>query len=244
MSLRRGRLVVALVASVSLAAVAAACSGGDASTGGADAAPPPEPFVDASRVETSRTDASSAACELSGEAEEHACLHATAGPFADLASGQTATDAHVVFEVPVVDGAFEVAFRPARPGTWAFFLSPAEMTFDMRLRGTTMEVRRLGNPSCRALGAAYVVALAAGETVWLLGATTAQRARLLVERVDELDLVGDACPRPLPRSDAGPTPDRQDGGTMSGDAGACRSAGPCTRDEECCDYCHDKDHCH
>lgn len=32
--------------------------------------------------------------------------------------------------------------------------------------------------------------------------------------------------------------------TDAGEAGLCRSDGPCTSDDECCEYCHDMDHCH
>lgn len=32
--------------------------------------------------------------------------------------------------------------------------------------------------------------------------------------------------------------------SQGADGGSCRISGPCTSDSECCDYCHDLDHCH
>jgi hypothetical protein len=50
------------------------------------------------------------------------------------------------------------------------------------------------------------------------------------------------------------SPGQLDGrGTEAADTGgpaldvgapSCRNSGPCTRDDECCEYCHDGDHCH
>lgn len=46
----------------------------------------------------------------------------------------------------------------------------------------------------------------------------------------------------VPEVDAGSDAD----GSMLADSNApmCHTSGPCTRNDECCDYCHDGDHCH
>lgn len=61
---------------------------------------------------------------------------------------------------------------------------------------------------------------------------------------------------PVPAPDLAPAPDGAagDAGRSEPDAAQpfadaasapmCRTEGPCTRDDECCAFCHDQDHCH
>jgi hypothetical protein len=79
---------------------------------------------------------------------------------------------------------------------------------------------------------------------------------LLVERTGEppwREPAGDASPdtsADAPAHDATAPPPTMQASARDGRAPdsfaspACRSSGPCSRDEECCEYCHDGDHCH
>ncbi len=246
----RGRsapLRVATVASFVLATVAAACHADDAA-GVADPAKSAEDAgVVSPPVEGASPRDAAAPCTLSEDVVEHACLHATSGPFGDLASGQLGTEAHVVYRTPLGEGgAFEVSFLPARAGVWAFFVSPEGATVDVSRDGRPLDALRILAPTCRALGAAHVLRLAGEVPVAIRGRSVGAELRMLAERIDgAADLVG-GC-KALPALPDGGTPGdaaARDAGLSLLDGGACRSAGPCTRDDECCDYCHDMDHCH
>jgi hypothetical protein len=80
------------------------------------------------------------------------------------------------------------------------------------------EVSQNVPPVCDRLTTRIRVSLYGSESYWLsLASASAAPFELYLERV----------------GDAG-----------NGDAGSCRSSGPCQSDDECCDYCHDQDHCH
>lgn len=234
-------------AAIAVAAALAACAARDDAAGAA-----PSPGLDA--------------CGLEADVASHACDHATRGPFVDLPSGAEGTEGHVVYRVAAgADGRFEVGLRPSRSGTWALLVAPADAAFAASVRGGAVRVARLADPSCTALGATHLVALDADVTVWLRGAAPEPVVRVLAERVDAArgHLEGATCASLLaslaerappsgllPADAAADSLDATDadggGGTSPPprEAGACRSDGPCTRDDECCDYCHDMDHCH
>lgn len=215
-----------------------------------------------------RVDGAGPACAVEPQHERHACLHAYEGPFAPL-DGRAhpparLTETHTLYTIALPDDAPEqpsapgrVGFEVPRPGCWAFFTSG-----DLALEATTVAgtpiawTRRSPVRACGELGMAFSAPFGAGESLVVTmrrpdGAGLVPHAGLLVERLG--DAPGTAASASQDGADASPSGVDDSGGpsdTPDGGAGepgppsACRASGPCTRDDECCDFCHDLDHCH
>lgn len=226
-------------------------------------------------------------CGINQSQAQHACIHGTAGPFADL-DGRLdqpialASALHTLYTVslsPSADGAFNGQFRftSRRPGLWALLFSPQVALTGQRDSGSVLNVELSTNAtSCRFFSVGHVVRLGQDESVTLrVSNVSAPTLSFLPERLGtswEAALETESCgagpadaavDASLFDLGAGPESGPADGASLeanhalpeiqpqatSPEAGAqagavCRFDGPCTRDEECCEYCHDGDHCH
>lgn len=118
----------------------AACSSGAATT-----APAPS-----AEIAALAPDVSEVACAVDDDArdlEEHACLHATSGPFADVvATGAAGAPAisrpHTAYRVEIRGDERWVSFQAQDAGTHVFFSTPPARLAIRRADGTTVM------PSC------------------------------------------------------------------------------------------------
>lgn len=176
--------------------------------------------------------------EAIGRLAEHACQHARHGPFRELASAGSdggphdLSRPHTAYRVPVGANAsaLPLVYVPRESGDYIVFASrAASWSTPEDEAGRLYDVTAY----CDLAPFATLVALKSGESAQVhIGRSGAGEILLVVER---LELMLDAS---AGQSDAAFT-DASEGG-----AAMCRSSGPCSDDSECCDYCHDYDHCH
>jgi hypothetical protein len=172
---------------------------------------------------------------------EHACMHAESGPFAMLQlaeTAQTAPDAsraHTAFQLswPADDPTHGyLRVRPARAATHVIFSAGAEV-IDVAGANENQTATSVSRTYCDRLPSAVVVELKGGEWNVIRLARMGDGAALVV--IEQLtaetsgacgcdDDAGCGAEEPPPRE--------------------CRSSGPCRLDSDCCEFCHDGDHCH
>jgi hypothetical protein len=112
-------------------------------------------------------------------------------------------------------------FDPLSSGLHVFYLGGmVSLTLTGLPSGRLVEATSSESSGCAAMPDAVVVDLENDESYLLsLQSVSVASGLLVIEALDP------------ERSCAAPS-------------SSCRSSGPCTKDEECCLFCHDGDHCH
>jgi hypothetical protein len=223
---------------------------------GSDAASPANPTRDASApVRDAQAEAPDAAvdgsvdaavsCEarLDEAAGDHACLHADSGPFAMIelsATPETAPDAskpHTAFELswPAADPSHGyLRVRANRVATWAIFSANAEV-ISVSSQERSLSITRPDQTFCASLPIAALADLDDGQWSIIRLARMGDGPGLFVIE----GLVAPSSTECGCEDDAGcadqPEPEQPK---------ECRSSGPCNVDADCCEFCHDGDHCH
>jgi hypothetical protein len=176
---------------------------------------------------------------------EHACQHALHGPFRDLtadapeAAPQDVSRPHTAYRLhglSVGAGSHALVYVPRSSGEHVV-LANRVPSWSTREIATT---ERLYNVSeaCALLPVAVVVSLVTGEAASLAFRPYADDVLLVIEPLElTLDASGDV-------HDAASDVDTIDAAAGEGGTAMCRSSGPCSSDSECCQYCHDYEHCH
>lgn len=185
---------------------------------------------------------------VSDEVVEHACLHATGGPFVDVAGAVTAEQApdvsrahtHYLLQRPSGLGSprLFVRFRPTLTGLHALFLGDGTLRRAMNTAGQPLALGTHAPAACAALPGVSVLELTRGETYTFAFDAGGADVRLVVEGLAAwgADAFTETCSA-APVPDASTPPPAKDPAT-------CRRSGACTSDAECCSFCHDGDHCH
>ncbi|HEX5661356.1 MAG TPA: hypothetical protein VFX59_29405 [Polyangiales bacterium] len=212
----------------------------DATSPTRDAELSSEPRIDASLDAAS---GNADACVADGAAPRlgeavvmHACLHGSDGPFrvvTGTSSAESAPDvsrAHTLFTVLAVAGeSVHVRYLPAASGDHVLFMARGALTAARQASSSlALESRAV---DCAVLPDSYLMQLAGLEPVELTLRAASDRVAMVIESLAGWGADGwqHAC---------GASP------ATTTDAGACRKSGPCSRDAECCSFCHDYDHCH
>ncbi|MET0341382.1 MAG: hypothetical protein ABW252_10285 [Polyangiales bacterium] len=258
-----------------LSTVGACASDGDApgedtasaSPNGGVAAADASPPLDAARIQdadaaaTPALDASppssdaasgsaSATCapRVSDEVVEHACLHATGGPFVDVAGAIAADQApdvsrahtHYLLQRPNGVGSPRLfaRYRATLSGPHALFLGDGTLSRAVDAAGGLLALGAHAAAACEALPGVSVLALTRGETYTLVFDARGADVRLVVEALASWgpDAFTETC-------SAAPSADASTEAPLK-DPATCRRSGSCTSDAECCSFCHDGDHCH
>lgn len=172
---------------------------------------------------------------------EHACMHAESGPFAMLQlaeTAQTAPDAsraHTAFQLnwPADDPSHGfLRVRPPRAATHVIFSAGAEI-IEVAGANENLTATSVSTTYCDRLPSAAVVELKGGEWSVIRLARMGDGESLVV--IEQLTAeTGGACGC---EEDAGC-------GAEEPPPRECRSSGPCRLDSDCCEFCHDGDHCH
>lgn len=214
----------------------------DASHSGVDAAPSTP--VDATSGALSAT----CAPRVSEEVVEHACLHATGGPFMDVPGAVTAEQApdvsrahtHYMLQRPNGLGSPRLfaRYRATLSGPHALFLGDGTLSRAVDAAGSPLALGAHAAAACEALPGVSVLELARGETYTLTFDARGADVRLVVEALASWgpDAFTETCAE-APNVDASTEAPAKDPAT-------CRRNGSCTSDAECCSFCHDGDHCH
>jgi hypothetical protein len=201
-------------------------------------------------------------CHVTGAQARHACVHAGEGPFGvlDGTAAGAVSAVHTAYTVKLAAHGTrqfqgKLSFRPDRAGCWAFFASEG-LEIVARTSCGQLVLATAPVDTCEQWRSAFTAALKPNDEVELSLRAPSSAAMLLVERTGEHP--GEAWPdqdaatcvvvpadASVPKPADAPRPDlREVPPTTDPIPAMCRSEGPCTRDDECCDYCHDGDHCH
>jgi hypothetical protein len=201
-------------------------------------------------------------CAVAPSHQRHACRHAIEGPHAvldgRLQPPAPVSDPHTLYTITLGSdgvGGFtgQLRFTAPTPGCWALFVSGVER---LQAHAACGGPRSFGSQvrvtACRELQRVLALPLASGESITLRLQGGGAQVSLLAERTaraQDADAGPDGAACPEPTEDAS-VRDALDSSAADGPARGdvtppvCRASGPCTRDEECCEYCHDGDHCH
>jgi len=178
---------------------------------------------------------------------DHACLHVQEGPFAQVSVAGTPAD--FVPEIRNTHTQYTLGLRAGENGhsatfkyrttgpTWLyFFFSGANVPVKATASGLPLPVISEPLSGCQGiLDGVLVEARSRAEVLVTIGPTPLPSLNFVFE-TRKFDVTEQDTLPPEP-GDAGVS-QPQDAGPM------CRTSGPCTSNEECCDFCHNFDHCH
>ena len=185
---------------------------------------------------------------VADEVVEHACLHATGGPFVDVPGAITAEQApdvsrahtHYMLQRPNNLGSPRLfaRYRPILSGPHAFFLGDGSLSQATDSAGKPLALGAHAEAACEALRGVSVLELTRGELYTLAFDARSADVRLVVEAL--------ASWGPEAFTEACSTAPGPQGSTAAPakDPATCRRSGSCTSDAECCSFCHEGDHCH
>lgn len=172
---------------------------------------------------------------------EHACMHAESGPFAMLQlaeMAQAAPDAsraHTAFRLswPADDPTHGyLRVRPPRAATHVIFTAGAEV-IEVAGANENPTATAVATTYCDRLSGAAVVELKGGEwSVIRLARIGDGESLVVIEQLTAQTVGACGC--------------EDDGGCVAEEPPPreCRSSGPCRLNSDCCEFCHDGDHCH
>ncbi len=189
---------------------------------------------------------------------EHACLHADHGPFVSVMSARDAEAApsinslHTAYQVgSEAQGDRVVRYEPRHAGQYAVFVDGGVLR-SLTLDSSDPSPLFSGETSCASLARVAVFELSGG-VAYALTLEPNDEAPVLVV-IEGLKAFGNeawdgscACLSDAEFCNTAAdccSETCREGRCQPPAEPVCRSFGPCSTDEECCDYCHDYDHCH
>jgi len=189
---------------------------------------------------------------------DHACLHAEHGPFMTVMGARDSEAAplinrpHTGYQIGGEAQDYRVVrYEPRKAGQYALFVEGGVLR-TLTLGASESSALFSGQTSCAGLARVAVFELSGGVS-YALTLEPSDEAPVLVV-IEGLEAFGSEAWRSSCACLAAAelcaaevdccSGNCEDGRCVPPQAPVCRSFGPCSTDEECCDYCHDYDHCH